>query len=231
MLLLFAPRIAAASQQVAEPGPEPLVVETYALSHQPVAEAAALVYPLLTERGTVEVRPRGNTLVIRDVRSAVDRILPLLDDYDQPAQTLELEIRIVSAQPRSGSQEPASELPEELVARLRELLRYESYRQVARVELTTAEGREVERTLGGGYLVNFRVGRLDAARRIRLNGFRILRGASLEEAKPLIHTNLNLKLDRPMVLGLARTESSDRALMLVLNCALAPPGGERPEER
>ncbi len=207
------------------------MTETFVLRHQPVAEAVGLVYPLLTERGTVEVRPRGNTLVIRDGRSTVERVLQLLGDYDQPAQPLELELRIVSAQPRSGSAEAPSGLPEELLARLRELLRYESYRLVARADLATAEGREVRRALGAGYFVDFRVGRLDADRRIRLNGFRILRGAAADEAKPLIHTNLNLRLDRPMVLGLARTESSDRALMVVLSCALAAGSGEPPEER
>ncbi len=232
LLLLWAAARAADARQAPAPGAaEPLVTESFALRHQSVAEAAGLVYPLLSERGTVEVRPRADSLVIRDVRATVDRILELLADFDQPAQALALEIRVVSAQPRSGSEEAPSGLPEELVKRLRELLRYESYRLVAEAELATAEGREVRRALGGGYLVDFRVGRLDADRRIRLNGFRILRGAAAEDAKPLIHTNLNLRLDRPMVLGLARTESSDRALMVVLSCALAPAGGRPAEER
>ena len=49
------------------------------------------------------------------------------------------------------------------------------------------------------------------------------------EPKELIHTNLNLWLSKPMILGLARTESSTEALMVILTCTLDRPVGSSSE--
>ena len=62
---------------------------------------------------------------------------------------------------------------------------------------------------------------MQADRRIRLESFRIHRKREGSSSAPLIHTNINLRLDKPMVLGLARTESSESALMVILSCRQA----------
>jgi len=196
----------------------------YRLLHQAAGEAVALVAPLLSEAGSVELRPGGNSLVIRDRPPALARIVALLADFDQPARWLLLRVQIVAAEAEDAAAgEGGSGLPEELVQRLRELLRYRSYRRVAGASLEVAEGNEVSRQLDGEYRVDFRMGRLEADRRIRLLGFRVFRRRGAEPAQ-LVHTNINLRLGKPMVLGLARTEASDRALMVVLDCdeAAAP---------
>ncbi|MDX1501015.1 MAG: hypothetical protein R3325_01545 [Thermoanaerobaculia bacterium] len=223
--------LAAAQQpptpEPSSPPPEELVTRAVTLRHQPVREAVGLVFPLLSEWGSVEVSPGGNTLVVRDLPEALGRILPLLEDFDQPSREIELAIRIVSAgvDDRDGAGEDLG-LPEELVRRLKELLRYRSYRRVAGADLKVREGRDVEGDLGGLYRVEFRMGRLEAGGRIKLLGFRIHRRDREPTAPPLIHTNINLRLDKPMVLGLARTESSERALMVVLSCRPAPTDAE-----
>jgi hypothetical protein len=131
---------------------------------------------------------------------------------------MQLEIQIVSA----GAEEIGeSGLSPELEARLQKLLRYRSYRLVASSKVDAAEGWDVLSPMGPDYEVDFRLGLVGADRRVKLHGFRVLRREGDSETKPLIHTNLNLQLDRPMVLGLARTESSERALMVVLHCTRA----------
>ncbi len=218
--LLLAPALVAASA-AQDPGPAepPVTTLTYTLRYQSAAEAVSLIYPHLSERGAVELRPGGNVLVIRDSAAALERILPLLRDFDHPVRSLLLEIQIVSAGSESVAEaDDGSGLSPELVERLRRLLRYRSYRLVAGSRFRVSEGREVASPLGREYRVEFRLGTLQADRRIKLHSFRVLRGAEPEAPKPLIHTNLNLWLDRPMVLGLARTEASERALMIVLNC-------------
>lgn len=189
----------------------------------------ALVAPLLSEDGAVELRPGGNSLVIRDRPPVLERIVALLADFDQPARWLRLHVQVVAAQAEEAAGDGGSGLPAELVQRLRELLRYRSYRRVADAVLDVAEGDEVSRELDEEYRVDFRVGRLEADRRIRLLGFRIFRRRGAEPAQ-LVHTNINLRLGKPMVLGLARTEASDRALMVVLDCdetAAPADAGER----
>ncbi len=208
---------ALASAAAAQGGGGPAAREerVFTLAHQAAAEAVSLVYPYLSDEGTVELRPGGNALVIRDTSAVVAKVALLLRDFDRPAQSVQLEIQIVSA----GSGAPGeSGLSPELLTRLQTLLRYRSYRVVAASQVDASEGWDVVSALGPDYEVDFRLGLVGTDRRIKLHGFRVLRREGDSETRPLIHTNLNLMLDKPMVLGLARTESSERALMVVLHC-------------
>ncbi len=206
---------AAAARGQDEAGARSRQERVFTLSHQAAAEAVSLVYPYLSDAGTVELRPGGNALVVRDSPEIVAKVALLLRDFDRPAQSMQLEIQIVSAGSGAAGE---SGLSPDLVARLQTLLRYRSYRLVAASRVDASEGWDVVSALGPEYEVDFRLGLVGADRRIKLHGFRVLRREGDSEAKPLIHTNLNLVLDKPMVLGLARTESSERALMVVLHC-------------
>src|SRR5688572_10452442 len=53
-----------------------LVLHAFTLRHRAATEAIQLVSPLLTKRGTVELQPATNTLVIRDTPAALGQIIP-----------------------------------------------------------------------------------------------------------------------------------------------------------
>lgn len=195
----------------------------FALVHQSAADAVSLVYPYLSEAGTVELRPGGNALVVRDTPDVIANLTGLLRDFDRPAQNLKLEIQLISA---GAGEAGESGLSPELETRLQKLLRYRSYRLVASSKVDASEGLDVLAALNADYEVDFRFGLVGADRRVKLNGFRVLRRDGDAGVKPLIHTNLNLSLGLPMVLGLARTESSERALMVVLHCTRLEEGVE-----
>jgi len=211
LLLLAA---ASAAAQAKRPEAE-TVVHAFALKHQQASDAVALVNPLLSPRGTVELQPQRNTLVIRDTQAALDRILPVLRGFDHPARPLRLEIYIVRASRATVS--PAveqSDLPEPLTRRLRLLLPYEVYRMQAQGLLGTEEGKKVSYELSDEYRVSFRLGTVMADGRVKLNDFQIER----RDPRPanLIHTHLTLWLGRTTSLGLAKSEESMEALMVVL---------------
>ncbi len=209
LVLLAAPLVAQA-----EP---PLVVHAVTLRHQPAASALALVHPLLSERGSVQLQPGGNTLVVRDTAAVVERVAGLLRDFDHPAQRLTIHIQVV----RAGDGGNGGRLDQELLDRLRELLRYDSYRVVAAAELEAREGERVSYELGEEYQILFQLGTLMSGERIKLQGFEVIRRRGVPEPRRLLHTQVNLLLERPMILGLAKNESSRRALLLVLTCRLA----------
>ena len=201
----------------------PLVMEMYSLRYRPAAEAIAEVQGLLSERGTVELQPEANSLVLRDTRPIVRRAMARLRDYDQPLRQIRLEIQIVQAGGGSPAGPPdGPRLSAELVKRLRELLRFESFVLVAQAGLEMREGRagrlSVRRRLPGGV----RAGCPD----LQPASYDWATSSSVADRplrrERLIHTNLNLMLERPMVLGLAQTESSERALMVVLTSHLLP---------
>ncbi len=205
-------------------------VYAHTLKHQQAHEALALIRPLLTARGTVEVQPGDNTLVIREARPALGRLVRVLAEFDHPPEQLRFDIRIVRAGPKHNVvSPPASEsegpLPEELAARLRELLRYDDYQVLAEAGLTTLEGEEVTYAFGQTYSVSFRSGTVMAGQRVKLEGFRILKqvknpavkGRQLEP-RELFHATLNLWMGRPFNLVLAQDESRQEALMVAISC-------------
>ena len=201
--------------QPAQRGADEVVLRAYTFKHQRASEAVPLVYPLLSPRGTVEVQPATNTLVLRDTLAALSRIVPKLHSFDHPARPVRLEVMIVKASRNQVSPSvKRSDLPEQLTKRLRQLLPYDIYETQAQAQLNALEGQSVIYELGSEYEVSFRLGTLLDEQRIKLSGFRITR-----QSRPgtnLIHTNLNLRVDQIMSLGLAKSEASRDALMVVL---------------
>jgi hypothetical protein len=229
--LLLSFLAAACAAQSAQPQPADMVLHAYTLKHRKASEALPLVSPLLSPRGTVELQPGTNTLVIRDTIATLGRIVPVLRSYDHPARPLTLELYIVRAT-RTGAKEIRSDLPERLTSRLSALLPFNVYEVRAQALLASFEGQAVTYALSGDYEVSFRVGTVLAPGRVKLSDFRVLRrnGRAGPQPQLLIHTNLSLQLEQTTSLGLARSESSPEALMVVLTLRHGD-AGRRPLQR
>jgi hypothetical protein len=205
--------------------PDELVVHAHTLRYQRAVEAIPLIQPLLSSRGTLELQPGGNTLVIRDTVAALARIVPKLRAFDHPSQPLKVEILIVRASRALVSPPVArSDLPDALTHELRELLPYDIYELQAQAQLATQEGQAVAYELGEDYLVSFRLGTLLEAQRIKLANFDISRrAANRKTTVPLVHTSLSLSLNQTMSLGLARSEGSRDALIIIVTVRRGDP--------
>ncbi len=215
-LLLMVAATALSAAPAGAPDPKEIGVQVYTFKYQRASEAVAMVYPLLSPRGTVELQPGGNTLVIRDTASAIHKVMPLLRSYDHPARALRLEIFVVRASRNVVSpQVQHSDLPEYLTRRLRGLLAYDNFEKQAQAQLAGAEGQGVVYELGPEYKVSFRFGTLGDDR-VKLSGFRISHRAEGRPETDLLHANLTLSLDHTTSLGLASSETSREALILVL---------------
>jgi Bacterial type II/III secretion system short domain len=212
LLLLFLASGAARAQ-----GGE-IIMHAYKLKYRRATEAIALVSSLLSPRGTVELQPATNTVVIRDTVASVNKIIPVLNQYDLPARPLTLELYIVRAS-RSAVSPPVarSNLPDEMTRELRQMLPYDNYDLQARAQLTSLEGQAVTYVVGGEYEVGFRVGAVQGGQWIRLSDFRISRRAEHKVDQLLVRgKSLNLIFGKTMFVGLARDESSAAALMVAL---------------
>lgn len=214
---------APAAGQAAKGQEENLQVYAYTLRHKPAAEALTLIRPLLSRRGTVELQPRGNTLVVRDTLAALGRIVPTLRGYDRPPEDLRVNVMIVRADTRPAAVAGGQRLPEWLEERLRELLRWDYYRVLAEAGLDTREGQNLAHEVGDLYGVSFRMGTLLQDERLKLHDFKLWRSGA-DDGKFLLEATLHLWLRKPKVVGLANSESSDHALMVVLTCDRRPQG-------
>ena len=215
-LALIVPALPAASQSA--PGPRDIVTRAYTFKYQRASEAVVMVYPLLSPKGTVELQPGGNTLVIRDTQAAVQKIMPVLRAYDHPARPLRLEVYVVRASRSLVSpQVQRSDLPEALTKRLRDMFAYDVFEVQAQAQLASAEGQWGVYELGPDYKVSFRFGNLTQDRRVKLSNFRVTRR---EEGKPeseiLHNANLTVPIDHTTSLGFTQDESSPEALLVVL---------------
>lgn len=224
--VLLAPVCAA---QAAPPAPAQggdLVLHAYTMRYRQASDAISLVFPLLSQRGTVELQPATNTIVIRDSPAALGRIVPILRSYDHPSRPLNLDIYIVRAIRAPGA--ARSELPDELTRRLRGLLPYDVYEVEAQAQLASREGQAVTYALGKEYEVSFRLGTLVNRQRVRLSNFRVLRRTEEHRSgSALIHTNLILTLEQTTSFGLARTEQSSEALMVVMTVHYATQANQK----
>jgi hypothetical protein len=222
-----APSAPISAQMVRQEGE--LVLHAFTLRNRAATEAIQIVSPMLTKRGTVELQPATNTLVIRDTAAALGQIIPALRRYDHPSRPLSLDIYIVRATRSSISGAPGqSDLPEPLTRRLRALLPYDNYYGQAQARLSSREGEAVTYALGGEYEVSFRLGTIVEGQ-VRLSDFRIARLAEERRAgASLIHTTLILPLDQTTSFVLARHEGSHEALMVVLTLRQS---GQRPAQQ
>lgn len=208
----------------------PPVLHAFTLKHQRAAEAITFVHPLLTAWGTVELQPGGNTLVIRDTQAAIDRILPRLKAFDHPLRPLGLEIFIVRAQrAQTSPRVVSSDLPHDLTERLRQILPYDIFRLHAQARRETREGKQENVPLGDDYRISFRVGTVLEDGRIKLNDFRIDRRSPRKVG--LLHTHLTLWLNETTSLGLAKSEASNEALMVVMTLSGQEPASAAGAER
>ncbi|MEM9290241.1 MAG: hypothetical protein AAGD01_01010 [Acidobacteriota bacterium] len=240
---------------VPEPPTEPVMaIHAYRMENQQAQDAVELVRPLLSSSGKADVHSDLKTVVIRDTLARIQRIAPMLARFDHPRQPVEVEIQIVRATSESFSPPIQTQVPEEMLAPLRKLLPYHAYRLIARTRLSSSEGEHLDYQLGESFGVNFRIGTLTEDDRLKLHGFRIVRGlrgeaapsaepraasptASPRRATPttrqddlgreiLLHSNVNLRMGQTLYLGLAASEDSPEALMVVLT-AVSPPQESR----
>jgi hypothetical protein len=204
---------------------ESLRLHAFTLRHQPASEAMAVIVPLLSRRGTVELQPATNTLLVRDTLSAVTRVAAAVQAFDHPARPIRLELQLVEAsQVGAGSGRiHAPSLAPDVTTRLRKLFPYYgTYAPVAGADFDSFEGEEVVYDLAGRFRIAFRLGTLADGKRLRVSSFRIWRLPEDGEGD-LLHTNLSLPLGQTMILALAREEAAPRSLMVVLEANLGTP--------
>ena len=206
-----------------------ILLHVYTLRHQTAGDALGLVKPLLSPRGTVELRPGDNTLVLRDTAQAISRILPVLVGFDHPSRPVDVELWMVRASGKiavSPAVPPRqSDVPPDLLRALAEHLPYEQYGLLGSSKVRGAEGEKMTFQVGGNYAVRFRLGTVVAEQRLRLNDFEVLLMPDNGDPVPLLKSQLNLWLGRSMVFALSPGEGSNTALMVVVRCRTATLGG------
>jgi hypothetical protein len=121
-----------------------------------------------------------------------------------------------SKAPAVSPQIQRSDLPGWLTKRLHDMLKYDIFEVQAQAQLSGLEGQRVEYELGPEYKVGFRFGTLLQDQRLKLTSFRISRRVEGRPESDLLQSTLTIGLEQTISFGLAKSEASREALMLVL---------------
>lgn len=189
----------------------------FTLERRPVFDALSVVRPLLSVQGSVEFDPNHNTISVRDNLAALSRVATAIRAFDRESQPVRIGVSLVLAQVAKISPVPLDEgIEQDLLARLRQLMRFNTFSLLTHGEISSREGEAVDYEMAQGYRLSFELGTVGDGKRIRLSEFRMARVQPGQAEKELMRSVVNLGLDQPLILGLTRDEASDRALMLVL---------------
>jgi hypothetical protein len=208
---------------------EPLPARAFEIHHRPLADAADLVGPLLSEEGTLTLRPRLRTLVVEDRPGVLERVASLLDSWDLPPRNAEVTLSLFLGTDRREDEAsaggPASDLSREVrgvLETLADFTKWTSYEPLGSRSVTGAEGAEVVARLSEEYRVVFVVESVHEGQGlIKFRWFTLQRvrhddGTGAERVEDLYRTGMSLSAGRLHVVGAAADPNSQRALFLTL---------------
>jgi hypothetical protein len=204
---------------------EPIKVHVFTFEHQSADDALGEIRPLFSDRGSVELKQGGDTVVLRDQEDELEKILRTLRDFDHPRRSLRLRFQLLRAQrvPFSPPQLSSGVSPA-LVERLKQVLRYDAYQSMAETSFVSTEGEQVAYDFGDDLGMEFRVGTVLQGTRLGLKDFRMLRrgpfgaGAGGGGGLTVLHANLGLRLGQTLAMVLTRDETADSALVVAITC-------------
>lgn len=214
----------AAPQTAERPAPAALRLVVFSFEHQRASEALSTVRSLLSSQGSVALDEGANTLSVRDSPATLARISSAVRAIDHARREVTLEVHLIRAEVAKVSPPlPSTGVAADLISRMKQLFRFDSFALLARSRIDVREGENVSYEMGQGYRLAFRPGTLIDGRRLRLSDFQMTRSQTGKAETELVRTAVNLRPQQPLILGLTNDESADRALLLVLSFEAPPP--------
>ena len=197
---------------------ETLGHEVFQMRHQPARHALPLVDPLLSENGSVSFEEETNALVIKDRVSVLEKLGPVLREFDHPVRNVALDFYLLAAsRSEDGGSVPTSSagIPEQLLDELGSLLRLNRYEALGRVRVTAKEGERAEAVIGSGYELSFDVGTILRSRFLRLGDFQVEQERG-SVRRQLFHSSLNIVRARPAFITVSRDATSASGLVVAV---------------
>ena len=189
-----------------------LTAKTFVFKHKQADKAANVIKTMLSAEGTMSIQPAANSLVVTDLPENLKKIAAALAEFDAPAQSLQLSIRLVSAS--RGAEAKVDPALNDVASKLA-LLRYNVLENVGAAQATGREGEPGMLTIDN-YRADFRFGEYDpASDSVQVADFKLFRQEG-EQLSPMLKTTLNLKLGQTVILGATKQPQSQRALMIVV---------------
>jgi hypothetical protein len=216
------------------PDDDRLLARAFEVRYRPLVDAAELIDPLLSEDGTMMLRPRLMTLVIEDRVSVLDRVGALLESYDLPPLNVEVTFSLFLGTDRRDEQRDRAPGGTGLSSEVRGVLetlsdvtKWSSYDPLGSRSVTGAEGDEVVAILSEDYRVVFAVESVHEGQGvIKFKQLSLQQLRREEDGTTVIDdlytASIAVNTGKLTVVGAARDPDSKRALFLTFQARPKP---------
>jgi hypothetical protein len=221
--------VLSAAPAMAQPSPRDRVTaRAFEIHYQPLLDAADVISPLLSEEGTVTLRPRLSVLVVEDRRAVLDRVADLLEDWDVPPPNVEITLSLFLGIDRRDEDPRAPQADHGLSQEVRGVLeklsdftKWTTYEPLGSRSVTGTEGDTIVANLSDEYRVVFVVESVHethgAVKFERLQLQRItVEDDGTESVDELYTAGMVLPAGKLKLVGAASDPNSRRALFLAL---------------
>lgn len=212
VMLLLVCGIAAAEPKA---GDKPLSVRTFTFKYKDADKAAAVIKQLVSAEGSISIQPSSNALQVTDRTENLAKIARAIADFDEPAKSFKVYVRLVSASRLDNPPKTAKNL-EDVAAKL-SMLKYNAFESVGEATIEAREGDPGAVDMQTGYRADFKLGEYDpASDSIKVGDFKVTRSQG-DQLTPVIRpTTLNLGIGQTYIVGASKAPGSQHALMIVL---------------
>jgi hypothetical protein len=197
-------------------------VRAFRLRFHSLSEATALLAPMLSAQGSLMLQPAAETVVVRDRADVLAHVAATIHAWDvQPAEfAIDLRLLKASALPRRGAVGPP--IDQDVVAGLKHLFGFKAFDLIDSLTIQVAAGTPVETVAGAQYVLHF-VPRWspEGEGRIVLAafelGYRAALPSGIEAVRPVMRRGtVSVRFGQTSVIGIARSEDANEALVMVL---------------
>lgn len=202
---------AAALAETADVG-KTLSVQTFQFRNKQADKAAGVIKPLMSADGSMSIQPAANSLIVTDHPENMKRIAQALVQFDRPATSLLLSVRLVGAS--RGAQAKVDPVLNDIASKLA-LLRFNVLENLGSADAGGKEGEPGQIELEG-YRAEFKFGEYDPATdTVKVSDFKLSRLED-DQLTTIMKTTLNLKIGQTVIIGATKQPQSQKALMLVV---------------
>lgn len=207
---------------------DPFLAWSYEVRYRSLSEAADLVGEVLSEDGTLTLKPQVKSLIVQDRLSVLEQVEALLEHFDIPPRAVEVTLSLFlglrdDAAPTTGAggTSPLSEEVRGVIESLRDFTRWTSYEPLGSRSITGVEGDPVVADLTPEYRVAFTIESVhEAQKKIKFERFSLQRVVRKEnepdEIRDLYTAGMVVEADKLNLVVAASAPDSKRALFLAL---------------
>jgi hypothetical protein len=204
--------------------------QSFKIEFKPLSEAAELIGPLLTEEGSVIMRPKQKSLIVEDKASVLVRVGQVLESFDLPPRSVEITfVLFLGRDIRENASRPAStasvfsEDVRDVIEALGDVTKWTSYEPLGSRAVRGQEGSRTVADLSSDYRVSFQIDTVTrrAGKEVVKFDRIVLQKVARDETgnetlDELYATAGTLKTGMLHVAGAASGPEADRALFLTM---------------